>query len=141
MKKPDRHQAKSDFFGTAETSTDSTTPAKFAGTENPRHLRAIHALDTRPMPREHLDRAVGCSNGPELVAELRRRGLEVPCQRISDTDRDGRPIRRGVYHFTEQDRRKLTTWRRLRQTGRIDLTLAGLLAFAGVCAVLLAGVL
>jgi hypothetical protein len=141
MKKPDRRQAKSDFFDTAETSTDSTTPAKFAGTDNPRHLRAIHALNTRPMPREHLDRAAGCSNGPELVAELRRRGLEVPCQRVSDTDRDGLPIRRGVYHFTEKDRRKLATWRRLRQKGGIDLTLAGLLTLATVCAFMLAGVL
>jgi len=141
MKKPDRRQAKSDFFGTTETTPDSTTPAKFAGTDNPRHLRAIHALNTRPMPREHLDRAVGCSNGPDLVAELRRRGLEVPCQRVSDTDRDGMPILRGVYHFTEKDRRKLAMWQRLRQKGSIDLTLAGLLAFAGVCAFMLIGVL
>lgn len=126
--------------GDSEGFTASVT-GKFSGTDNPRHLRAIHALDTRPMPREHLDRAVGCSNGPELVAELRRRGLEVPCQRVSDTDRDGLPIRRGVYHFTEQDRRKLTTWRRMRQKGGIDLTLASLFVFGGVCALMLVGVL
>lgn len=84
--------------------------SKFTGTNNPRHLRAIHALMTRPMPREHLDRAAGCSNSPELIAELRRRGLEAPCKRVSDTDRDGRAIRRGVYHFTEQDRRKINRW-------------------------------
>jgi len=141
MKKPDRRQAKSDFFGTTETTPDSTTPAKFAGTDNPRHLRAIHALNIRPMPREHLDRAVGCSNTPDLVSELRRRGLDLPCQRVSDTDRDGLPIKRGVYRLTEQDRRKLATWQRLRQRGGIDLTLAGLILFAGACAVLLIGVL
>lgn len=84
--------------------------SKFQGTDNPRHLRAIHALQTRPMPREHLDKAAGCSNGPELVAELRRRGLDVPCARVPDFDRDGRAIRRGVYYLTDQDRRKLTRW-------------------------------
>lgn len=79
-------------------------------TENPRHLRAIDALQKRPMPREHLDRAAGCSNGPELVAELRRRGLEVPCPRVPDLDRDGKPIRRGVYFLTDKDRRKIARW-------------------------------
>lgn len=82
----------------------------FQGTANPRHLRAIAALRRRPMPREHLDRAAGCSNGPELVAELRRRGLEVPCERVPDFDRDGRPIKRGVYHFTDGDRRRILRW-------------------------------
>ncbi len=84
--------------------------SKFAGTDNPRHLRAIHALQRRPMPREHLDKAAGCSNGPELVAEPRRRGFDVPCARVPDFDRDGRAIRRGVYYLTDQDRRKLFRW-------------------------------
>lgn len=82
----------------------------FTGTENPRHLRAIHSLMTRPMPREHLDRAAGCSNGPDLITALRKRGLEIPCERISDIDRDGKPIRRGVYHLSAQDRRRLGRW-------------------------------
>lgn len=141
MKKPDRRQADSDFFGTTESTPDSTAPTKFAGTDNPRHLRAIHALNTRPMPREHLDRAVGCSNGPELVAELRRRGLEVPCTRIEAIDRDGKPCKPGVYNLTEKDRRKVHRWMASRQKGGIDLTLAGLLALTGVCAVLLIGAL
>ena len=86
-------------------------------TENPRHLRALHALMTRPMPRENLDRAVGCSNSPELVAELRRRGLDVPCDRVEAIDRDGLPCKPGVYHLTEQDFRKLNRW--LSARGRI----------------------
>ncbi len=94
--------------GRKERQSDSTP--KFSGTDNPRHLRAIDAFFRRPMPREHLDRAAGCSNGPELVAELRRRGLELPCERVPDHDRDGRPIKRGVYHLTTTDRRKLNRW-------------------------------
>ena len=63
--------------------------AKFTGTDNPRHLRVIAAVLSRPRRREDVDSIAGCSNGPELVAELRRRGLDVPCERIHFIDRDG----------------------------------------------------
>jgi hypothetical protein len=120
---------------------ESAPSKRHFSTDNPRHLRAIHALDTRPMPREHLDSAAGCSNSPELVAELRRRGLEIPCQRVADLDRDGLPIRRGVYYFTEGDRRTIRRWLAKRQKGNIDPSLAGWIAFAGLCAALLLGLL
>lgn len=83
---------------------------KFRGTENPRHLRALAALLKSPLPREMLDKRAGCSNGPELVAELRRRGLEIPCDRVIAIDRDGREIRMGVYHLTPLDRRAVVRW-------------------------------
>lgn len=63
------------------------TSNKFSGTDNPRHLRAIQALMTRPQRREHLDR-------------------------------DGRPIRRGVYHLLSSDRRKINAWMRERDARR-----------------------
>lgn len=66
------------------------------------------------MPREHLDAVAGCSNGPELVAELRRRGLDVPCQRAKKLDRDLFACFPGVYCLTERDRRKIAAWLRLR---------------------------
>ena len=93
--------------------TAKQAPA-FTGTQNPRHLRAIRSLLVRSMAREALDRAAGCSSSPELVAELRRRGLEVPCKRVSGLDRDGRMIRRGVYSLNVADRRKLRRWMRTR---------------------------
>ena len=70
---------------------NQSAPSKrnFTGTDNPRHLRAIQAILTRPRRREDVDAIAGCSNAPELVAELRRRGLEVPCERIKFIDRDG----------------------------------------------------
>ena len=98
------------FHDAAPLPSKSGETGRFKGTENPRHLRAIRALMTRPMPREHLDRAVGCSNAPELVAELRRRGLAAPCEKVSDIDRDGLPIKRGVYYFTEHDRLIVNRW-------------------------------
>ena len=101
----------------APNSANFTLPARFTGTDNPRHLRAIAALLRRPMPRESLDRESGASNGPELVAELRRRGLDVPCERIQFIDRDGCACRPGVYSLTTADRRKVYQWQAKRQQG------------------------
>lgn len=83
---------------------------EFDGTSNPRHLRAIQALLRRPITREQLDKVVGCSNGPDLIAQLRRRGLDIPCERISFVDRDGRKCRPGVYMTTVTDRRLIYRW-------------------------------
>ena len=88
---------------------------KFAGTDNPRHLRVIHAVMARSRPRKEIDAIAGCSNAPELVAELRRRGLDAPCSRVPAIDRDGLPIRYGVYYFTDDDRRKVHSWLRKRE--------------------------
>jgi hypothetical protein len=100
MKRPTPQKAESSALDTR----------KFTGTDNPRQLRAIAVLMRRPMPRESLDVVVGASNSPELVAELRRRGLEVPCERIRFLDRDGCLCRPGVYSFTPKDRRLISAW-------------------------------
>jgi hypothetical protein len=104
----------------------SNKPAHFLGTENPRHLRAIMALLTRARTREDVDRTAGCSNGPELIAELRRRGLDVPCSRTPCIDRDGFEVKRGIYHFTDRDKRLIRAWlkrrdRQRKQGGRHEL--------------------
>ena len=101
------------------TKAESSAPSKrkFTGTDNPRHLRAITALLRRPIPREQLDSIAGASNSPELVAELRRRGLEVPCERISFIDRDGQSCRPGVYSLTAADRRIFWQWQAKRPQG------------------------
>lgn len=97
--------------------TDFSPQSRFAGTDNPRHLRVIQALMTRPLPREQLDSVAGASNGPELVAELRRRGLETPCTRTKKKDRDMFDCWPGVYHFTLQDRRRVIQWLAKRNQG------------------------
>lgn len=89
----------------------------FTGSVGPRHSRAIFGLLRRPMSREELDRVAGCSNGPQLVAELRQRGLDIPCRMISGRDRDGRRVRYGEYRFTRQDRRKVIHWVAKRSLG------------------------
>jgi hypothetical protein len=82
----------------------------FTGTTNPRHLRAITVLMRRPILRKQLDDVAGCTNAPALIAELRSRGLEIPCERISFLDRDGRCCHPGVYSFTASDRRRINRW-------------------------------
>ena len=110
MKKSDRRQAESDLFDTAENVPNFNTQLKFAGTNNPRHLRVLHALLTSSRRREEIDRIAGCSNGPALIADLRHRGLDVPCVMVCAIDRDSNPVPRGVYALTAADRRKLTRW-------------------------------
>lgn len=88
---------------------------KFTGTTNPRELRAIAALLRRPISRQELDSVAGCSNSPELVAGLRRRGLTAPCERINFIDRDGFKCRPGVYHFTPSDCRAVYAWMAARE--------------------------
>jgi hypothetical protein len=102
------------------TKAESSAPnsAKFTGTDNPRHLRAITVLMRRPVSRQELDSVAGASNSPELVAELRRRGLEVPCKRINFIDRDGYPCRPGVYSFNTTDRRKVYQWQTKQESQR-----------------------
>lgn len=85
-------------------------PHAFSGTDNPRHLRAMHALLIRPRARQELNVITGASNLPDLVADLRKLGLKVPCERIETTDRDGRPCRPGVYYLTPLDRRAIRQW-------------------------------
>lgn len=97
---------------------DGTAGRRFRGTDNPRHLRALAALLTSPMPREMLDRRAGASNSPDLIADLRSRGLEIPCARVPCIDRDGETVRRGVYHLSDGDRVLVRTWLRQRDGGR-----------------------
>jgi len=87
------------------------------GTDNPRQLRAIDALLRRPTTREQLDAITGASNSPEVVAELRRRGLAIPCERITFIDRDEKICHPGVYDFTSTDRRKVYRWFAQRKQG------------------------
>lgn len=90
---------------------------KFTGTDNPRHLRALAALLRRPVSRKELDSVAGATNSPELVAELRRRGLDAPCERIEFIDCDGNTCRPGVYSLTTTDRRALQSWMAARANG------------------------
>jgi len=75
---------------------------------NPREVRLLMALLQRSLSREALDRVVGCSNSPDHVMKLRRQhNLDLPCPRVAGTDRDGKPVRYGLYSTTAKDRTKI----------------------------------
>lgn len=103
------------------TAANCFKKGEFTGTHNPRHLRAVAMFMTRPLSREALDRVAGASNGPALIADLRSRGLEIPCERIDFIDRDGRSCQPGVYYFTDSDRRKISKWLKKRDKAAIAI--------------------
>jgi len=91
--------------------------AKFLGTDNPRELRVIQALLTRPRRREDVDAIAGASNGPDLISNLRDlfpksddRNEYIACERVPFIDRDGRPCKPGVYSFAAKARRMVIQW-------------------------------
>lgn len=93
-------------------------PRQFTGTTNKRHLRVIVALTHRMRTREEVDRIAGASNGPEVIAELRRRGLDIPCARVPCWDRDGKEVKRGIYSLSSADLACIRAWRRRRDADR-----------------------
>ncbi len=84
-------------------------PAHFT-TICPRQARALAALMRGPLSREEIDRLAGAANGPDLVAQLRRRGFAISCVKVRSIDRDGRTCWPGVYSLTDADRVAASRW-------------------------------
>lgn len=99
----------------AQAGLSPEEPRHFTGTGNPRHLRAINALLCGPTSRQQLDKIAGAANSPQLVAELRERGLQVPCKRAQMLDRDGRKCWPGWYELSQADKRAISRWQALTQ--------------------------
>jgi hypothetical protein len=76
-----------------------------------RQTRALDALvATRGwITREAIDRAAGCSNGPDLIRQLRQKlGYDaIEMQHFDATDRDGRACKPGYYRLSDQGRARL----------------------------------
>lgn len=103
--------------------SSASNSAKFTGTDNPPHLRALAVLLRHPIAREQLDGVAGCSKSPELVAELRGRGLgdeNLPCDRVRFIDRDGCMCCPGVYSLTSKGRRMVYAWLAKRDKGMLN---------------------
>ncbi len=75
-----------------------------------REIRAINAMLNGPIMREYLDNIVGCSNGPDLISGLRRKGLEIPCERVERFDKDGNACYPGRYSLMPEDRVLAREW-------------------------------
>lgn len=93
---------------------------RFTGTDNPRYLRVMQSLMLRPRKREDIDRIAGASNGPDLISKLCGLGVEIKCKRTPGIDRDGRPIRFGIYELSDEGRRAINAWLR-RRTAKVSV--------------------
>ena len=87
---------------------------------NPRQARTIRALMNSAQMRQNIDQIAGCSNSPGLISQLRRKGLEIPCERIERFDRDGNACRPGLYRLTPEDKAIVRDWLR-NQSGRTTI--------------------
>lgn len=56
--------------------------------------------------REDIDRIAGASNGPMVIQQLRRMGLDIACRLVTCTDRDGNPCRPGKYRLESMSRQR-----------------------------------
>lgn len=95
----------------AQSQEKYNSSSNFPGTKNPRQLRVIDALLMRARSRTEIDHIAGASNGPEVIAQLRRLGLTIPCELIQAIDRDGLSVSYGLYKFTAEDGRKIRSWK------------------------------
>lgn len=71
---------------------------------NKRQLRALRALLAGDRMREDFDRLAGCSNGPDLIARLRKLGAKIDCVHVDSVNRDGKPCKSGRYSLTREGR-------------------------------------
>ena len=82
----------------------------FPGTSNPRYLRVIQALLVRPRRCKDIDSIASCSNGADLISQLRELWLNIPCIWVNFIDSHGFFFRSGIYYLTTNDRRKINHW-------------------------------
>lgn len=89
----------------ANPTTSTPKPGKFT----PRQQRALDALALGWIAREAFDRATGCSNGPDLVRQLRQKLGDdaIETRHVDAIDRDGHPCKPGQYRLTETGRQRL----------------------------------
>lgn len=90
------------------TTRPDTRP--FLGATSPRQLRVMNALMLAVRSRKAIDNIAGCSNGPDVIHKLRKKGLTIPCDNVPFIDRDGHEVTHGVYSFTNQDKLKVGHW-------------------------------
>lgn len=67
---------------------------------------AVVALLAAPHSREQLDRVARCSNSPNVVMKLRRRGIEISTQRVVFEGPSGRKSWHGRYELSSEGRQR-----------------------------------
>ncbi|MFI8750079.1 hypothetical protein ACIGG6_08740 [Vreelandella lionensis] len=87
---------------------------------SPRLIRLAIALAKGPITREQADRIAPASNGPHFIGELRRKlEIDLNCDRVPFTTKDGEPSWHGRYTPTREERAKLMAFV-IEQGGNLD---------------------
>lgn len=113
IKKPEAvGAAQAQEYIAKQTSLDSNRSNPFLGTNNPRRIRALIALVYRDcVSREDLDKLAGCTNSPDLVAQLKKRcGLDIQTREVKVKDRDGKSTWYGEYSLAIEDKYRVKQW-------------------------------
>lgn len=95
--------------------TDTTTTPRLnaitAPKLTPRQTRVCEALAKRgKLWREEVDSIAGASNGPEIMRQLKEKGLIWQCDQFEKKDRDGKACRPGLYSIADKGRETLQAW-------------------------------
>ncbi|WP_404375979.1 hypothetical protein [Vreelandella aquamarina] len=85
-----------------------------------RLIRLAAALAKGPVTREQADRIAPASNGPHFIGVLRRKlEIDLDCDRVPFTTKDGEPSWYGRYTPTREERAKLMAFV-IEQGGSLD---------------------
>ncbi|MBC7435072.1 MAG: hypothetical protein H7332_03265 [Bdellovibrionales bacterium] len=77
----------------------------------PKQIRVCQAfMRMKPIWREQVDQISGASNGPEIMSQLKRKGLQWTCAKQRKIDRDGNPCEPGLYTVTPEGIATLRRW-------------------------------
>ena len=93
------------------TKAESSAPNKRNFKLTARQSRLCEAFAKRSkLWREEVDRIAGASNGPEIMLQLKGKGLAWQCDRIKKVDRDGNPCEPGIYFIVGNGWETLRAW-------------------------------
>ncbi|UYO75749.1 hypothetical protein M0220_06270 [Halomonas qinghailakensis] len=85
-----------------------------------RLIRLAAALAKGPVTRKQADRIAPASNGPHFIGVLRRKlEIDLDCDRVPFTTKDGEPSWYGRYMPTREERAKLMAFV-IEQGGSLD---------------------
>ena len=77
------------------TNANNTTVPKRL--KAPYQRRCLKALIIAPVDRSDLDKAIGTTNAPEYIRQLKEKGLSINTTKVKGINRDGRKIWWGRY--------------------------------------------
>ncbi|MCO1333085.1 hypothetical protein MO867_01910 [Microbulbifer sp. OS29] len=102
---PDTQDKPSNINNNTQAAKHSTRKIRRA--LSPRQARALETLLAGPCSREKLDRVTGASNGPNVIMQLRKRGISIQCRMEGHIDRDGIAGQHGVYWLPDSERQRI----------------------------------